>query len=181
MSNEQFTVTYRQVPGYPAYRVGDDGSVWSCWTRNSFGGKRVIGDTWRLMKPKVHKSGHLLVSISPGRRQRFVHHLVLEAFVGPRPNGMEGCHFPDRDPANNRLSNLRWDTKKSNYADSVLHGTQGSGDQSSRAILTGDEVRAIRAEYAAGGTSHSKLAKKYHVSEGNIGFILNGITWQSVA
>lgn len=30
MSDVQSTVTYRPINGFPGYRVGDDGSVWSC-------------------------------------------------------------------------------------------------------------------------------------------------------
>lgn len=41
---------------------------------------------------------------------------VLEAFVGPCPDGMECCHRDD-DPTNNILSNLRWDTQSGNAAD----------------------------------------------------------------
>lgn len=51
-----------------------------------------------------------------------VHRLVLSAFVGACPKGMEGCHN-DGNPANNHLSNLRWDTPRGNAADKVLHGT----------------------------------------------------------
>ena len=45
-----------------------------------------------------------------------VHTLVLNAFVGPRPDDMEARHFPDRDRSNNKLSNLRWGTKVENAA-----------------------------------------------------------------
>lgn len=47
---------------------------------------------------------------------RAVHLYVLETFVGPRPEGMQACHG-DGDPANNRLSNLRWDTCSNNNLD----------------------------------------------------------------
>jgi hypothetical protein len=50
-----------------------------------------------------------------------MHILVLEAFVGPRPAGMEGCHWDD-DPTNNHLSNLRWDTRSANARDAVRNG-----------------------------------------------------------
>lgn len=181
MATADSTVTYKDIPGFPGYRVGDDGSVWSCWRRVKFAGKRALSDEWFRMKPKSHKSGHLLVSLSPNRRHVFVHHLILEAFVGPCPDGMEGCHFPDRDPTNNRLDNLRWDTKKANHADAIAHGTKGSGDNSGRSKLTSEQVRTMRAEYAAGGVSHDGLARKYGVSPGNIGFILSRKTWASVA
>ena len=48
---------------------------------------------------------------------RTVHVLVLLAFIGPCPEGMEGCHYPDTNKANNRLSNLRWDTHAENMKD----------------------------------------------------------------
>lgn len=52
----------------------------------------------------------------------YAHTLVLEAFVGPRPEGMQACHY-DGDAANNRLTNLRWDTQQANQQDSIRHGT----------------------------------------------------------
>ena len=51
-----------------------------------------------------------------------VHTLVLEAFVGPRPDGYVACHN-DGDGSNNHVSNLRWDTYSSNNFDVAEHGT----------------------------------------------------------
>lgn len=48
--------------------------------------------------------------------------LVLAAFVGPCPDGMEGCHN-DGDCTNDLLSNLRWDTRSANNLDAVRHHT----------------------------------------------------------
>ncbi len=56
------------------------------------------------------------------RTAKRVHRIVLEAFVGPCPAGMEGCHN-DRNPANNVVSNLRWDTPSNNQLDRRRHGT----------------------------------------------------------
>ena len=92
---------------YPDYRVGSDGSVWS--RKNNRWG---IGK-WRMLKLFRSASfGHMSVALSNKNGQRFfrVHRLVLSAFVGPCPVGMEACHFPDRNPSNNHLENLRWDT-----------------------------------------------------------------------
>lgn len=70
------------------------------------------------------KTGHMQVypSWRSDQQTRKVHHLVLEAFVGPRPPGCEGCHN-DGNPANNRVENLRWDTSLSNSNDRYEHGT----------------------------------------------------------
>lgn len=45
-----------------------------------------------------------------------VQYLVLEAFIGPRPPGMEVLHWDD-DPTNNALSNLRYGTYRENRDD----------------------------------------------------------------
>ena len=55
-------------------------------------------------------------------RQRTVHTLVLETFVGPRPEkGMYGCHRDD-NPENNHLDNLYWGTPAQNSRDAVNNG-----------------------------------------------------------
>lgn len=68
--------------------------------------------------------GHIVVQLRrPGvREEKRVHRLVLEAFFGPCPDGMEGCHN-NGNPSDNRLENLRWDTRSENIRDSVRHGT----------------------------------------------------------
>lgn len=52
----------------------------------------------------------------------WIHQLVLAAFVGPRPEGMEVAH-ENGDPQDNRLTNLSYKTKNGNMLDSVRHGT----------------------------------------------------------
>lgn len=80
----------------------------------------------RLLTGQPGKFGHLHVQLWKDNRPRTVriHRLVLEAFVGPCPAGLEGCHG-DGDASNNRLENLRWDTPSENNYDSVRHGTHG--------------------------------------------------------
>src|SRR6185437_6200778 len=53
--------------------------------------------------------------------QASVHRLALTAFIGPCTDGLIGCHN-NGDPADNRLSNLRWDTYSENNLDRVRHG-----------------------------------------------------------
>lgn len=78
----------------------------------------------RILKQARHPAGYMYISFSGGRKQRKnakVHHLVLEAFIGPRPEGTEGCHANDI-PDDNRADNLRWDTPKANVRDKVRNG-----------------------------------------------------------
>lgn len=161
-------VNYKEIPGFAGYRVGDDGSVWSR-RRQGRGGLR---DAWKLMTPSDCGGGKLQVKIA-GKRF-FVHRLVLLAFVGPCPNDMECCHFPDRNPSNNRLSNLRWGTRQDNAADQVRHGTRIQGERHPKSVLTDRQVASIRQEYSPRNVSLGMLAKKYNVSRACITNIISG-------
>lgn len=59
---------------------------------------------------------------APVARSRYVHRLVLEAFVGPCPPGME-CRHLNGDSGDNHLRNLQWGTPSENQFDKVRHGT----------------------------------------------------------
>lgn len=69
--------------------------------------------------------GYPSITLSLGTRGKqtpfFVHLLMLETFVGPRPKDLEGCHFDDV-PTNNQITNLRWDTHGANIADGWRNG-----------------------------------------------------------
>lgn len=185
MSDVNSTVQYRPVPSCPGYRVGSDGTVWHC-IRISFPNGRwqkatyTLGDKWKLVRPWPCRSGHMLVRAINGTKKgdwRQVHRLVLEAFVGPCPEGMEACHFPDRDPSNNRIENLRWDTRKNNHADKKKHGTSSEGEKHYHCRLTEAQVREIR-EARAMGQSLAGLSRKYKVSYGCISGVVHVRTWK---
>ena len=112
------------VVGYEGlYEVSDRGHVRSL-ARPVRRGSGMWTQPGRIMRPAVRKCGHLhLVLCKDGRQvTRLVHHLVLAAFVGPCPDGLEGCH-DNGNPSDNTPGNLRWDTRSSNVLDSVKHGT----------------------------------------------------------
>lgn len=156
-------VIYKLVEGFPAYRVGTDGSVWTRWKKN---GKKpsLLGTLWKRLKTNTAR-GYLQVALqSVGVRvERKVHQLVLETFVGPRPEGMEVCHN-DGNKKNNSLSNLRWGTKSENTKDRRNHGNDMVGEKNGRAKLTKDTARAIRDELRTTGASLIGTARKYGIS-----------------
>ncbi|MBA4191325.1 MAG: hypothetical protein C0467_25365 [Planctomycetaceae bacterium] len=178
---------YKPIPGHPGYRVGDDGSVWTCRGRTSIGKGRgrgslaIITERWRPLKQCLMTSGRMMVTLSASRYRRFVHHLVLEAFVGPCPDGMEACHSPDRGPTNNRLENLRWDTKEANMEDRDKHGGTLRGERNTSAKLTSKVVRKIRSEYATGKVSLGHLARKHGVTRRSIRLAVDRQTWAHVS
>src|SRR4051794_27362649 len=83
-------VEYRLIPGFPGYRAGDDGSVWSCLSRNGIGPPKEV---WRRLFPGDCRGYHLYGLQKNGRRYNYLAGpLVLRTFVGPPPPGMEACH-----------------------------------------------------------------------------------------
>lgn len=95
---------WKDIPGKPGYRVSDQG--------------RVIGPRGKILKPSVLSNGYLQVHV---RGEELVHRLVLFAFVGPCPPGMQTLH-DNNIKSDNRLSNLSWGTPKQNARDLVASG-----------------------------------------------------------
>lgn len=171
---------WRPVVGYEGlYEVSSHGRVRSLDRfRPHPTNERLTLVRGRVLKLKRRqRTGHLTVTLqNAGRSYPFVHGLVLAAFVGPRPEGMECCHN-DGNPANNHVSNLRWDTHAANLADMVRHGTRVQGQQIRRAKLTPEEVREIRASHAAGATQ-AELARRFRVTPTAIWWVVKGKTWK---
>lgn len=133
MSANQSTVEYRTLPEHDGYRVGSDGSVWSCWQKFGILGKggafSIKTSQWKRLSGSLNQDGYLRVKIktaSGSRIERLVHQLVLFAFVGPRPAGCESCHN-NGIKTDNRRENLRWGTPSENQQDAVRHGTRKTG------------------------------------------------------
>lgn len=99
------------MPGWPTYEVSTAGRVKSL----RFG---------RLLSPGVDSRGYLRTILSDHGRKRHVqiHRLVMEAFVGPRPEGLVTRHL-NGNPTDNRLENLRYGTPKENAQDAIQHGS----------------------------------------------------------
>lgn len=116
---------WRPVVGFEGiYEVSDHGRVRSLdrMVASHSGLQRQAPG--RVLRPwKSNRGDYPKVGLSAptGFRKEFIHVLVLEAFVGPRPEGLVCCHN-DGDSSNNRLSNLRWDTYSANNHDLVKHG-----------------------------------------------------------
>jgi predicted transcriptional regulator len=177
MLSDSMSVRYKEIK--PGYRIGEDGSVWSCLERARLRGW-VITDRWHRIKAhRANRYGHLKVFLS-GRDHRSVHRLVLEAFVGPCPPGMM-CRHLDGDPTNNRLENLVWGTKEENAADRVRHGRAGEqkGEKNGRSVLTGADVLQALTMYRA-GEKVAAIATQLGVYENSIRNILKGRSWRHI-
>jgi hypothetical protein len=179
MSDDQSTtqIEYREIPRFVGYRFGSDGSFWSRWDLWV-----KLTDRWKRRRGGLDKNGYVMVIPKDADLGRFkrvrLHHLILEAFVSPRPDGMEARHYPDRDRTNNRVENLSWATHAVNMADKKEHGTISAGIKHPMHKLTEDQVAEIRERYAAGATS-SELGSIYGVCRETIANVAYGHTWKN--
>ena len=176
------------IAGTAAYRVGSDGSVWSRFQHadpneggHAVGAKYQLGE-WRQLRTSRNRTGYIRAAIyKDGVQQKLmVHRLVLEAFVGPCPAGLNACHNDD-DRTNNALDNLRWDTAESNWKDRKRNGRHhpARGEASGKAKLTEADVLNIRSAVATGEWS-SAVAIRYGVAHGTVRQIVTRKSWSHV-
>lgn len=123
-------------------------------------------------------NGYPIVSLY-GRIRRTVHSLVLEAFMGPPPEGQQVRH-KNGNRGDARLSNLAYGTQKDNEADKLQHGTRRSGEQIAHFVrLKAEDVLEIRRKNAA-GQSMGSLAREYGVTVGNVHAIVHRRSWKHI-
>lgn len=161
----------KEILGFPIYCVTKDGRIWSRKTK-------------RFLRPYL-SSGYFCVNLykSPKARRKQIHRLVLETFVGLRPEGMECCHN-NGIRTDNRLENLRWDTRKNNIGDAIKHRTHYSpyknGEAHLLAKLTEKDIRIIIYMHRTGLFLQKELAKIYNVCDATISSIVNKKAWKHV-
>jgi len=111
------------VPGHLGYEVSDQGRVRSVTRRvqRKNGSYLLTGRVLKQSRSGTPGKDYPAVYMGRGN-SRTVHRLVLEAFVGPCPQGLEACHN-NGNRYDNRLENLRWDTASNNQRDKRRHGT----------------------------------------------------------
>lgn len=169
---------WKAIVGYPHYEVSNIGRV-----RSSKSGKL------KLLKPAEKRDRHrkkptylrvCLRSPTGETKNKRIHRLVLEAFVGPAPSGKPyGCHI-DGNSMNNWLPNLKWASAVSNEADKELHGTKLIGTSIANSKLNPAAVRRIRRSNTADPTVFKKLMSDLGVARSTILDVLKGRTWSHI-
>lgn len=143
---------------YGKYEVSSSGTV-----------RRL--DTARIIRPYVTHRGYLRVRLlSDGVLKNFtIHRSVARAFIGECPEGLQVNHM-DGNKLNNDVSNLEYVTNRENAIHAHANGLcrasgapRNGGQSNGRAILSNDDVKAIRLARAA-GASRSELSAIYGIS-----------------
>lgn len=142
---------WRSVGRAPDYDVSNFGRI----RRRTPAKGATVGARLKL---KVQPKGHLYVILatSDGPKTLLVHHLVAEAFLGPRPCGLLALHRDD-DKRNNTPANIYYGTYRNNISDARRNGlfTPGKrkdgmprvsvkGRKSPNKSPTPEQVREIR-------------------------------------
>lgn len=111
---------WKPIVGFPAYEVSNLGRVISRHRRIP-----------RQLAATPNDKGYPMVTLARGdgfRRNRPVHQLVAEAFLGERPDGLDIRHV-NGDKTDNRDINLRYGTRRDNIYDQVAHGTHSRANK----------------------------------------------------
>ena len=110
---------WKPVVGHEGrYEVSNIGRVRSL-DRISARGHRIKGRMLKLKDVKGYDVARLNWGVADWR---YVHQLVLEAFVSPRPEGCVDVRHLDGNRKNNKVENLKWGTHAENMRDMSRHG-----------------------------------------------------------
>ena len=162
------------ISGYSGrYWVSNRGAV------KSFCHKKKEG---RHLKLLFSSKGYprCVLCTSPGvLRGWFVHRLVAQEFIGPRPEGGQVNH-KNGIFADNNVANLEWVTAKENRE----HATKLASHTAIRethpmAKLKNEDVLEIRKLISA-GVSDRKIGRKYGVTKTAIWMIRNKRSWKTL-
>jgi hypothetical protein len=150
------------------YVVYPDGRIWSDYKKD-------------FLVPQDNGTGYLkvLLRINGKPQNRYVHRLVATAFL-PKPFGFDEVNHIDGNKKNNTVENLEWCTCLQNKQHAANNGLTNKGEKNHAHKLTEEQIKNIRSEYVYGSKDRGQraLARKYHVSQTAIRYILNGTNWR---
>ena len=160
----------KEIPGYPLQYATTDGLIFSM--RNG---------ELKQKSMRLH-NGYFRVNLRDGKlpvklHAEPVHKIILETFVGKRPEGLV-CRHLNGNPLDNRLENICWGTQQENAQDAIRHGTAvclRRGEEHVAAKLSNDDVKNIRRLYKEGYLQR-ELGDLYGVTQRHISDIVN---WQT--
>ena len=165
-------VVWTPIPGYEGlYDVSNKGDLRS-WRVPITKGTKKLSEP-RLRKATRTKTGYHRISLTRNHREQTfsVARLVLLAFVGECPRGLESAHL-NGIRHDNRLENLCWTTHTNNELHKKYHGTFNPRYKLSQAIMRDIATQVIT------GASVYAAAVKYGVSPSMIYKHLEGMTWR---
>jgi hypothetical protein len=173
---------WRAVEGWPGYEVSNLGRVRSSWVH---GVARHCNGPWKVLNLPTPNPGYPRATLCGNGRRRYVrvHVLVMELFVGPRPDRHEINH-KDGNKTNNRTDNLEYVTCLENNRHAHRTGLNDdpprkAGADNPKAIFTQRQVEWIRSRHKKGDISIAALAREVGASKSCIGSIVRYETYKA--
>jgi hypothetical protein len=141
---------WKPIPGHPGYQASTEGRIRS---------GRATLKPWVHYKKK-YAQPYLEVELWHGGtfRRVFVHTLVLETFVGPRPPGRQCRHLNGESLDNRWPENLCWGTPRENADDRIRHRPEYYLTPEDREVILAHPELSCRALAAKVGCSKSLVA-----------------------
>ena len=159
--------TWKPIKNFSDYEVSNLGRV------------RSYKVSWKdpnILVGSITWNGYNRVTL---RRQNkgfhfFIHRLVLEAFIGPCPDGYETNH-KNGVKTDNRLKKLEWIASGKNQT----HAYQTGLRRAPKARLRDKEVLEIR-RLVKSGIKQTIVAKMFKVSPQNVNMIIHRLIWNYI-
>lgn len=164
----------------------DDCWLWqACMSDNGYGFFRLDNKQWR-----AHRVAWQLTYGDIPEELRVLHKCDVPLCVNPNHLflGTDTDNMHDRDAKGRQAKGERhgWYTHPEKRPRGDRNGARTHperrvyrrGEQSPVSKLTADQVREIRARYAAGGCSYTDLGREFSISRSQIGRIVTGEFWK---
>jgi len=182
---------WRAIPGYKGiYEVSSAGRVRTVDRYDRAG--RFRSSQMRVPQPGLKRGGYPLLNLTDAQgvlKSKKVHQLVALAFLGPPPGRIGSrrdewqINHKNGIRTDARAENLEWchpiDNMRHSYVTGIRDGSS-RGIKNGRARLTENDIREIRALYAAGGWTAKALGERFGVGHSTIWLITQGVTWSHV-
>ena len=162
------------------YEISNLGRVRGCERRVLIPATRSRGPTWKRIKSQMRRPTHGGANRPYPRVylwrdhvgfSKMVHHMVLEAFVGPKPIDAVANHI-DGDKQNNHVGNLEWCSRSRNN----LHAIE-TGLVHFVCKYSPEQVRMVR-RLLKDGMSLVAISRQSEMPIGSVHNIVRRRTWK---
>lgn len=178
---------WKIIPDFVEYQVSNFGRI-----------KSLKCNREKILKPVEGKKGYFQVSLCKNSKayKKQIHQVVLQAFIGPCPKGLEVNH-KNGIKSDNRLDNLEYMTHAENNKHAIQTGLhkEPSGDNhytkkhpekvrrgsnSNLAKLTEEQIKKIRALWNRKEKTQKEISILFNIHKTTVSYIVNNKVWQHI-